>query len=262
MANLSIDRIVLRVLSVATGWTSRVPRVPGMYRTRVLTGPLAGTMLTLPALERPSFALGNFERHVVNAIRAEMVSGGVAYDVGAYVGYLTMVMSRCAGPDGTVVAFEASPRVLPALKANLAADEFANTEIVDRAVSDQSGTLSFEMYPYSTIGRISRDGTADDAVTVEVQAITLDEYVYELGNPPPDLIKIDVNGAELQVLQGADRLLREQAPKVLVEVRTRTQPEVADLMAAAGYRARHLEAEDQARADLYNVVFVPNATAR
>ena len=176
-----------------------------------------------------------------------MVPGGVAYDVGAYVGYLTMVMSRCAGPDGTVVAFEASPRVLPALNANLAADEFTNTEIVDRAVSDQSGTLSFEMYPYSTIGRISRDGTADDAVTVEVQAITLDEYVYELGNPPPDLIKIDVNGAELQVLQGADRLLREQAPKVLVEVRTRTQSEVMDLMAAAGYRARHLEAEDQVR---------------
>ena len=262
MANLSIDRIVFaRSASLQAG--PRGFRVcQGCIERGCSPAHSRARCLRFPRSNGHRFALGNFERHVVNAIRAEMVPGGVAYDVGAYVGYLTMVMSRCAGPDGTVVAFEASPRVLPALKANLAADEFANTEIVDRAVSDQSGTLSFEMYPYSTIGRISRDGTADDAVTVEVQAITLDEYVYELGNPPPNLIKIDVNGAELQVLQGADRLLREQAPKVLVEVRTRTQPEVTDLMAAAGYRARQLEAEDQARADLYNVVFVPHATAR
>lgn len=250
---------VVGALYRLTGLFGGGPQPEGLYRCRVLGGPLRGSFIHLLAPDRPSYVLGRFEPHVVEAIEARLPVGGVAYDVGSYVGYLSMVMSKRVGATGSVYAFEAYPRVVEALHANISQGGFENAAIVRQAVGDSDDPVRFATFDYSTVGHIARESTPDDATMLEVAGTTLDRFVYGEGNPPPDLVKIDVNGAELSVLAGADRLFREHPPHVLVEVRSSTEAEVTEHMTSRGFECTRLTHERQAQIDLFNLVFSPAA---
>jgi len=132
-------------------------------------------------------------------------------DVGANVGvFSTLIGTRL--PGVRITAIEPFPPVREDLEANLALNDLKIT-VVDSAVSDSAGEATFEVLDRDVLNRLAPDG-APERRGISVPVTTLDELV---GDDPPALIKIDVEGSELLVMQGARRLLSDAAPVLLFE---------------------------------------------
>jgi FkbM family methyltransferase len=119
----------------------------------------------------------------------------VAFDVGANVGYYTLLLSRGVGPKGLVIAFEPNPVNVAHLKEHLRLNKIGNVKIVEAAVSDRKGTAFFS--GEGAMGKLSQNGTP----TTTVQ---LDNY------PRPDFIKMDIEGGETAALRGSAKILAER----------------------------------------------------
>ncbi|MGE3911948.1 MAG: FkbM family methyltransferase [Chloroflexota bacterium] len=231
-----------------------VPQVEGFHVARVLGGPLRGKLLAMPTLQRPSYALGTFEPHVSEAMRAHVRPGSVAYDIGANIGYHTLVLADLVGEGGTVIAFEPAPQERLALEHNLRLNDQPRVQVEASALAEQPGQMPFATFGYSGIGRLARATEPADATILTVPTTTLDAFVYEDGNPPPDFLKIDVEGAELRVLLGGMRLLAAQRPVIVCEVRAgSTLEQLSTLLAAQRYAARVLHRSG----GLADVLFTP-----
>lgn len=251
-----------RVLSGYSWVSERLspwPDEPGLHQLRVWSGPLRGAYLRTPKLSRVSFALGTYQRHVTRALQAHARPGAVAYDIGAHIGYFSMVLSRCVGPAGCVIAFEPDPSNARALTRNLDASRSSNVTVVPRVVADTSGTVQFATFEFSSVSHIATTRTPADAHIVEMPSTTLDDFVYADGNPLPSLMKIDVEGAEARVLSGAARVLAEARPVVVVEVSPKTMEAVEVLMAGLDYRSTVLGGDSRtlAAAGVGDVLYVP-----
>jgi FkbM family methyltransferase len=134
----------------------------------------------------------------------------VVIDVGANIGYLAMLFAYAVGPTGHVVAIEPGRRILPLLKRNTS--QFKNIDVRDICASDQDGLVTFhesEMSDTSSMLSIA------NAVSYTVSATTLDKLVAGL-RTQPSLVKIDVEGCEDRVLQGAANILARDNPPIVV----------------------------------------------
>jgi FkbM family methyltransferase len=179
-----------------------------------------------------AYLLGRREPDEMRALQSLLKPGSVAYDLGANYGMHTLLMARLVGPQGVVVAFEPEPAVFASLSGNIALNRFENVRAVPLAVSDSSGEAFFEVTSSTATGRLS-----DSSAGHSVQTTTLDEYVLDKGNPVPDFIKIDVEGAESRAMQGAMRVLRQFRPSLLIELHTPEQDVgVGEILLALGYR--------------------------
>jgi FkbM family methyltransferase len=153
--------------------------------------------------------------------------------VGANVGIYTLLACIKAGPTGKVYAFEPMERNLRYLRRHITLNHLLNCHIVEAAVSDTDGTQRFSSASWhDSMGRISSDGE------LEVRSVTLDSYFYgEPGLPPPTVIKIDVEGAEMLVLKGANRIFSEFHPQLFIEIHGNQQhADCRAYLIAKGYR--------------------------
>jgi FkbM family methyltransferase len=150
--------------------------------------------------------------------------GGVVFDVGANIGYLAAHFARAVGPEGRVYAFEPSPACLPSLRAVAASAVRTNIKVIEAAVGETTRRGTY----YETQRVISHGfGRLDvrpsdprqDITEHEVAVVSLDDFAQEEGLERIDLVKIDVEGAERQVLAGMARLFaRGLRPALLIEV--------------------------------------------
>jgi FkbM family methyltransferase len=152
-------------------------------------------------------------RHFVRILRP----GDCVIDIGANVGYYTMVAAKLVGPAGCVHAFEASPRTAAWLVANAALNPGANIHVHIHAVTDRCGETQFftaapDRTGYSSIRDLGEQATA----VATVPTISLDSILSEL--PPTRLVKIDVEGAELLVLRGMRGLIERDQPHFILEL--------------------------------------------
>jgi FkbM family methyltransferase len=233
-----------------------------LYRSRVLTGPIRGMVFATSRRERLAFALGTYERHVVSEIEAHLGEGMVAYDVGANAGYMSLVMARAVGSSGHVLAFEPDPQNLRALRFNLEQNKLYNVAVREQAVSDAPGKLTFASYSYSLVGHIAREDDPGDARHFDVEATTLDRVWAETG-AAPDFVKIDVEGAEREVLNGATELLAHARPTILAEIRAEHWPAVFELLESHHYDFRFLAGGWDMREDgLADVLMIPEERRR
>jgi FkbM family methyltransferase len=146
-------------------------------------------------------------------IKPLLKPGSVFVDVGANVGYFTLLASTLGA---RVVAYEPTPSVFGRLKENVALNGFEHAELVNAAVMDKSGTLSLHL---SGDDPEANSLFGNDPLSVSVAAVSLDEDLAERGIDHVDLLKIDAEGAEPFVLDGASRLLSSpKPPAILVEV--------------------------------------------
>jgi FkbM family methyltransferase len=155
---------------------------------------------------------------------AALAPGAVFADVGANLGLYALWGARCVTAQGRVHAFEPMPEVRERLRRNLELNGFSCVELIPCAVGAETGVVTLNRVEGGS-GRTSRY-VAGAAGSLEVPVITLDDHFRD--RPPPALLKIDVEGMELQVLLGSRRLLGSAAaPIVVFEAGT-------DLLAAAG----------------------------
>jgi FkbM family methyltransferase len=152
-------------------------------------------------------------RHFVRLLRP----GDCVIDIGANVGYYTVVAAKLVSPGGCVHAFEASPQVVAGLVANAALNPSANIHVHTQAVTDRCGEIEFYTAAANRTGYSSiRDLGGQTAAVATVPTISLDSILDEL--PATRLVKIDVEGAELLVLKGMHRLLERDRPYVIFEI--------------------------------------------
>jgi FkbM family methyltransferase len=158
-----------------------------------------------------------YEPELANILRQAIPVGGVVLDIGAHVGLHTLMFSKTAGKDGKVIAAEPSPANAGLLRKHLEWNDCANVTVVDAAVSDQEGTAQFTFRAEATdFGGFANSLAYDNGgETREVRLTTIDALCGDLN---PDLIKIDVEGAELSVLRGGDTVLRRANPVLVVAI--------------------------------------------
>lgn len=244
-------------------WLQRChPRMPGRWRLARLVQARQALLAGLPAGVRdlaPGCRLyidpGDYDglnyllyginhaEPVTRLLLALIQPGDKVLDVGANVGFFSVLASKLVGPTGAVVAFEASPVTFARLAA--ARTPHRNISAVHCAVSDRLGELEFSLGPPGHSGMASLRVLDAADRRVRVQAITLDSRLAEL--PKTALVKIDVEGAECMALRGMVGLLARDRPVVVLELTPRflasfghAPQDIIELMGRHGYLARRV----------------------
>ncbi len=154
--------------------------------------------------------LGIYEYEKQKIFTRMIKKGTVLYDIGAHVGFYTLLSSLLVGKKGKVIAFEPLPRNIFYLKRHLKLNKCENVKVIEAAVGERSGTTFFKEGEDSLRGYISSQGE------LKVKMVSLDELFLKGEIPPPNYMKIDVEGAELKVLLGAKEILRKFHPIIFL----------------------------------------------
>ncbi|MBZ0232791.1 MAG: FkbM family methyltransferase [Deltaproteobacteria bacterium] len=156
-------------------------------------------------------ATGEYEGATLAAIRALVGRDGTFVDLGANLGFFTVLVGRDLSPTGRVHAFEPTPATAALLRENVAANGVSDrVTVVEQAVSDQPGRARFSLYDAAQANQLAVAGTDGSSGSIEVAVTTLDEYFEALGWPRVDVVKMDVEGVETKVLDGMRELIRRQ----------------------------------------------------
>lgn len=135
--------------------------------------------------------------------------GATVIDVGAHVGYYTLLASMLAGEKGSVWAFEPEPTNAAFLRQHMYLNHCSNVHVEELAVSNATGRARF------ICGKGSGTGHLDVGGDMEVRTIRLSEFCEERGINP-DALKIDVEGAEVDVLEGAREVIARSRPVIFL----------------------------------------------
>jgi FkbM family methyltransferase len=207
------------VLGRFVSWASAklVPRETLVWM-QVRQGPARGLWLHLNPRTGRNYFDGGGEPEVQASLQKHLRAGMIFCDVGANIGFFSLLAARLVGKEGRVVAFEADPEVAARLREHVTRNKFDRITIEQLAVWSEPRTVSFERTdpaasPDRGLGHVVSSGAKN---TIQVDAISLDDYVWtELA---PDFVKCDVEGAEVEVFRGARQLLKEKRPIILFEM--------------------------------------------
>jgi FkbM family methyltransferase len=189
----------------------------------------------------PGYVLGTTEPDVQETVAEHLQEGSVFYDLGAGVGFFTLLGARRVGPEGRVVAFEPLTANVDALAHNVALNGFTNVSVVRKAVGRSSGSDVLEVARFSVQGRLNPNELRPDSQgTVPVEVISVDKAVEEFSLPPPALVKLDIEGSELEAIDGMRRTLERFRPTVICELHWTNRP-FAALMSELGYDLEVIE---------------------
>jgi FkbM family methyltransferase len=188
-----------------------------------------------------------WEPEVWAAISSGLSDGSVFLDVGAHIGYDSLRASVSVGKNGQVIAFEPNPNTLAILRANVAASRATNVIVEPIACTDTEQMLTlFDSTLGGNSGSSSLSQRNAGSITrpYTVRGRPIDDVVNELGLKRVDVLKADVEGAELLVLRGASQTLKRFHPKLILEVVPRqlknmnaSVEELESFVKALGYNA-------------------------
>jgi FkbM family methyltransferase len=194
--------IVVQRLGVSGGLPPSVEAETDVGRLRLL---LADEVIT-PALQRD----GTWEAEHAAAVRARLRPGMTVVDVGANIGYTALVAAAAVAPGGRVIAVEPHPDNVALLRHNVAG---AEVEVVAAAAWREPGTVALSVSP-SNAGDHRTEALGAERDTVQVDAVRLDDV---LGDRRVDLVKLDCQGCEHVVLEGARAVIARDKPVILAE---------------------------------------------
>jgi FkbM family methyltransferase len=227
---------------------------PIRYRDlRVRRGAMAGVRINLGG-SFLRYLTGDAEPEVQQALGELVKPGQTVYDVGANIGFFTILCSRLVGPQGRVYAFEPIPQNLVTLRHNIELNGLTNVVIVEKALSSSTGTAEMFVSPWSAFHSLNVDGATkqdnhgSEAGEISVETVTLDEFVQGDDVRTPDLLKIDVEGAELIVVEGMRETLRSAQPLLLCELHD-TKLGYEAFVDSIDYRARVIDGDSPELAD-------------
>lgn len=189
---------------------------------------------TQDLIQRYIYMFGVWEPHLTHWLRSRLRPGDTFIDVGAHIGYFSMLAAQHVGERGHVVAIEASPDFHRRLKQHVALNAYANVRAVNAAVSDRHETLSFVLASSKNTGAnsiVPYDGMAESSF--ESVARPLPEFLEGPELTSARVIKIDVEGAEGKVVRGMAPMLDRLRPdaEVTVEVTPERMSRLGDSVA-------------------------------
>lgn len=227
---------------------SKVPHlaayIEGYYKRRPIKRTIRtkdGVLMNLDTadfIQRTVFLTGDWDDAVGAALRKHLKSGMTFVDAGANIGFFSLLAAKLVGPQGKVISFEPNPSVFDALLANVSLNGFTWIAPHRKGLFDQVGTGEIFIPDANCGGATMRPG-GQGGVTIPL--VRMDDVV----NERVDLLKIDIEGAEVAALRGAgDLLSRPDAPTVICEVSEyslramgSSKDELFDIMVGHGYSA-------------------------
>jgi FkbM family methyltransferase len=227
--------------SLRPGWMEQ-PRVVTLSGIGLPDGGPPPRIEVTPSetINRAIFLYGTFEISETRLVQALLRPGMTFLDVGAHIGYYTIIAARLVGETGRVHSFEPSETTRRLLDANVERNGFRNVVVHREALADRTGEVGF--YPSELASNqgissiIATDGRPPPEI---VPSSTLDDFVAGVGNPRVNLIKMDIEGAELHAIRGGQRVLGgPDAPTLIFEAHDLGP--VAAALRELGYHIRRL----------------------
>jgi len=220
----------------------------GLNETTIAAGNLAGMRMFLDLKAEKDYWLGTYEPQLQAAIQKLVLPGQIAYDIGANIGFMTLLFAKCVESTGHVYAFEALPANLQRLRDNIAINAVDDrVTIISAAVNDRSSSTKFYIGPSPGTGKLVKSAgrsTITYRESIEVEGISIDDFIYQAGNPAPDILKIDIEGGEVLALPGMSRMLHEKHPVVMIELHGQEAAQVGwDLLKKENYRICNMAAD-------------------
>ena len=179
--------------------------IPKSSVVPILQGPLRGKRWIAGSSTHGCW-LGTYELDTQHTLGEIVQSGMTCYDCGANAGFFSLLFAYLTGPSGKVIAFEPYPENVGYIKRHVSINRLTNIEVCPTALGSRDGPATFS--GSGSMGRLSDDGE------LSVKCSRLDS----LGFPPPDVIKIDVEGAEGELIDGAENLLAKYHPALLISM--------------------------------------------
>ena len=212
----------------------------GLTQVKIAAGDLAGYTILLDMQVDKDYWLGTYEPELQAAVRELVQPGSVIYDVGANIGYVSLLLAKAAGETGKVYAFEPLPENVERWRKNIALNGVeTRLSLFAGAVTQAGGPVRFLEHASGGMGKAAGSAGRQDQYPAEVSVpgISLDEFVYRQGNPPPQVIKMDIEGGEVLALPGMQRVLLEARPLMLMELHGPQSSRVAwENLTNAGYQ--------------------------
>jgi len=185
---------------------------------QIEAGPAKGIWMELNPRTSQSYVRGEGEIPVQRVLAEGIKAGMVFYDLGANIGLFSLLAARLVGASGKIFSFEPDANVAARLRQNIARNGFENVAVVEAGVWSSSGDMNFvtadSSSPDHGLGRFATgDSGAAGSLT---KCVALDDFIETA--PAPDAIKCDVEGAEVEVFRGAERLLKVHRPWIVCEI--------------------------------------------
>lgn len=197
----------------------------------------------------PELALGTYEVPIQNIFAQHLKTGDVFYDIGSNVGFFSIIAAKLVGDKGKVYAFEPGSENAKSIRHNAQLNNFSQIEVIEKAVSSNSGQGQLLLATYAGGHALATaDAPPDLAGEVTVDLVSIDDLIAQNKIEPPNFVKVDVEGAELDVLKGMTETIKTYQPTIIYEVddgdRTayeRKYQELADFLKSFNYRVTQTE---------------------
>lgn len=204
--------------------------VPKRSVVRVLSGLNRGMKWIVGASIHGCW-IGSYEPSKQRSLARQVQPGMKVFDIGANAGFYTLAFSRLVGEGGHVWAFEPLAENVHNLLRHIELNGLRNVTVMQAAVADRAGFVEFQVAESNSMGSITGAATG-----YKVPAVSLDDLIDRGVVPLPDLIKMDVEGAESRVLEGAKGLLRARTTVLFIALHGEQQKErCREILEAAGY---------------------------
>jgi FkbM family methyltransferase len=209
----------------------------------IRTGEGAGLRIASPRKADRAMRLGTYELAVQQCIKIHLSPGDVFVDIGANIGFFSLIAARRLGPGGQVYAFEPVAENAACIIRSSRLNDMSTIKVFAEAVGAHTRRSELRLAHHIGGAMLASAGTPPDVCgTVQVDVVSLDDVIDRRRLWPPALIKIDVEGAELEVLQGMSRTLHSVRPTLIYEVDDETRAglegkcrEIAAFLSGAGY---------------------------
>jgi FkbM family methyltransferase len=211
---------------------------------RVMSGPLQGMKWKI-AIKDNTYLLGSYEEEALKELCGLLKPGMTALDIGANTGYFSLAFSRAVGPSGKIYSFEPLPANFTLLQEHLRLNGIANVFASELCIAAKGGETEFS----SNVNAVANTFIVSSPVfqnssRIRVKTASLDELLSTGRITAPSLIKIDVEGAEYEVLQGAIDLLTSWKPILFIATHNNHQAGVKEkcieFLEAKGYQLRSI----------------------
>ena len=215
--------------------------IPPTAIVPILQGPLRGKKWIAGSLTHGCW-VGSYEYEKQQALRGVVAPGDVVYDLGANVGYYSLLASVLAGERGHVYSFEPLPSNIAVLKRHIAMNHIENCTVLEVALAATDGDARFDPSSRGDMAHFSSEGSET------VPTASLDSLLNRGEIRPPRVMKIDIEGAEYDALQGATQTISAHRPVILLATHG---PEVhrncLELLRQRGYSVESLSNESVER---------------
>jgi FkbM family methyltransferase len=271
-----LERSVNLIPWQARHWIKRIPMVAGLQRLffrkflsgreflhTINAGPAKGLAYPISLPRDKAIWTGTYERELAGAVAGSVRQGDVCYDIGAHRGFFSGVFALAGA--SRVIAFEPFPDNCAQLQRLFANNPHLPLTFEQTAVGRDDGIVEFNVMPDSSMGKLASSSFQPDvesAAVLKVSVRSLDSLISEGKYPAPQIIKIDVEGAEVDVLQGAKNTLLKNKPLLFIEAHSKLlAAECTTLLEGLDYRVSVFEdepgREQSASLDVCHLVATP-----